>query len=75
MASDLPEDDLRRPDEPSVLPNDDGNGLSEGAIRTQIFPTLAPCFNLSRGLLITLVFVGDVVLATLAWIIVGIVMR
>jgi len=78
MASDLPEDGLRPSQnntEASVFPNDDGNGLSQRAIWPQGLPTLAPWSNLSWGLFLPLVFAGNVVLATLAWIIVGIVMR
>jgi hypothetical protein len=37
--------------------------------------TQAPWCNLSWGLFLPLVFAGNVVLATLAWIIAGIVMR
>jgi hypothetical protein len=78
MASDLLEDGLRPSQnntEASVFPNDDCNGLSQGAIWPQGLPTLAPWSNLSWGLFLPLVFAGNVVLATLAWIIVGIVMR
>jgi hypothetical protein len=56
MASDLPEDGLRpsqNNSEASVLPNDDGNGLSQGAIWPQALPTLAPWSNLSWGLYLT----------------------
>jgi hypothetical protein len=72
MASDLPEDGLRpsqNNSEASVFPNDDGNGLSQGAILPQGLPTLAPWSNLSWGLFLPLVFASNVVLATLAWII------
>jgi hypothetical protein len=78
MASDLREDGLRRSQndsEASVFPHDDGNGLSQGAIWPQGLPTLAPWSNLSWGLFLPLVFAGNVVLATLAWIVVGIVMK
>jgi hypothetical protein len=78
MASDLPEDGLgpsQNNTEASVFPNDDGNRLSQAAIWPQGLPTLAPWSNLSWGLFLPLVFAGNVVLATLAWIIVGIVMR
>jgi hypothetical protein len=78
MASDLREDGLRRSQndsEASVFPHDDGNGLSQGAIWPQGLPTAAPWSNLSWGLFLPLVFAGNVVLATLAWIIVGIVMK
>src|ERR1700675_1697403 len=78
MASDLPEmasDVPQNNTEASVLPNDDGNGLSQGTIWPEGLPTLAPWSNLSWGLFLPLVFAGNVVVATLAWIIVGFVMR
>jgi hypothetical protein len=43
MASDVPQNDT----EASVFPNDDGNGLSQGAIWPEGLPTLAPWSNLS----------------------------
>jgi len=78
MASDLPEMASNVPQndtEASVFPDDDGNGLSQGAIWPEGLPTLAPWSNLSWGLFLPLVFAGNVVLPTLAWIIVGIVMK
>jgi hypothetical protein len=71
MASDVPQNDT----EASVFLNDDGNGLSQGAIWPEGLPTLAPWSNLSWGLFLPLVFAGNVVVAALAWIIVGFVMR
>jgi hypothetical protein len=78
MTSDLPEmasDALQNDTEASVFPNNDGNGLSQGAIWPEGPPTLAPWSNLSWGLFLPLVFAGNVVVAALAWIIVGFVMR
>jgi hypothetical protein len=49
-------------------------GLSQGT-RLEGFPTVAPWSKLSWGLFLPLVFGGNVVVATLAWIIVGLVMR
>ena len=51
MASDVPQNDT----EASVFPNDDGNGLSQGAIWPEGLPTLAPWSNLSSDLLISAV--------------------
>ena len=39
------------------------------------FPTRAPWHNLSWGLFLPLVFAGNIVLATLDWIIVWLIMR
>jgi len=44
-------------------------------ITTPSLQAAAPWRNLGWGLLIPLVFAGNVVVATLAWIIVGMVMR
>jgi hypothetical protein len=44
-------------------------------ITTPSLQAAAPWRNLRWGLLIPLVFAGNVVVATLAWIIVGMVMR
>jgi hypothetical protein len=49
-------------------------GLSQGT-RLEGFPALAPWSKLSWGLFLPLVFVGNVVVATFAWIIVGSLMR
>jgi hypothetical protein len=48
-----------------------GDGLSQWGISTEALPKL----KLSWGLFLPLVFAGNVVVATLAWIIVGLVMR
>jgi hypothetical protein len=50
-------------------------GLSQGVIWPEGFPTVAPWSKLSWGLFLPLVFGGNVVVATLAWIIVGLFMR
>jgi hypothetical protein len=62
-------DASRRDDRPSQ------RGFSQGGIWPEGLPTLAPWSKLSWGLFLPLVFAGDVVLATLAWIIVGLVTR
>ena len=51
------------------------NGLSQGASWPEGLPALAPLSKLSWGLFLPLVFAGNVVVATLAWIIVGLVLR
>jgi hypothetical protein len=51
------------------------NGLSRGASWPEGLPAFAPWSKLSWGLVLPLVFAGNVVVATLGWIIVGLVMR
>ena len=51
------------------------NGFWQGASWPEGLPALAPWSKLSWGLFLPLVFAGNVVVATLAWIIVGLVMR
>jgi hypothetical protein len=56
-------------------PSRGDNGLSRGASWPEGLPALAPWSKLSWGLALPLVFAGNVVVATLAWIIIGLVMR
>ena len=49
-------------------------GLSQEVVWLESRSTLAPWSVLSWGLFLPLVFAGNVVVATLAWIIVGLVM-
>jgi hypothetical protein len=51
------------------------NGFFSVTTRLEGFPTLAPWSKLSWGFLLPVVFVGNIVVATSAWIIVGLVMR
>jgi hypothetical protein len=51
------------------------SGLSQGTIWPPGHLTLAPWSKLSWGLFVPLVFAGNVAVATLAWIIVGLVVR
>jgi hypothetical protein len=51
-----------------------GDGLSQWGISTEAPPKLAPWSKLSWSLFL-LVFAGNVVVAVLAWVIVGLVMR
>jgi hypothetical protein len=50
-------------------------GDGQWGISTEALPKLAPGSKLSWGIFLPLVFAGNVVVATLAWIIVGLVMR
>jgi hypothetical protein len=52
-----------------------GDGISQWGISTEALPNLAPWNKLSWGLFLPLVFAGNVVVATLAWIIVGLLMQ
>ena len=52
-----------------------GDGLSQWRISTEALPKFAPWSKLSWSLLLPLVFAGNVVVAVLAWVIVGLVMR
>jgi len=52
-----------------------GNGLSQWGISTEALPKLAPWSKLSWRLLLPLVLAGNVVVAVLAWVIVGLAMR
>jgi hypothetical protein len=49
--------------------------LSKWGISTEALPKFAPWSKLSWCLLLPLVFAGNVVVAVLAWVIVGLVMR
>ena len=72
MASDL----LRRDTETSgVAKSWRGKGPSQEAIWPEGLSTFAPWSKLSWGLLVPLVFAGNVVVATLSWFIVELVMR
>jgi hypothetical protein len=53
----------------------DHDGLSQWGISTEALPKSAPLSKLSWSLLLPLVFAGNVVVAVLAWVIVGLVMR
>jgi hypothetical protein len=53
----------------------DHDGLSQCGISTEALPKSAPWSKLSWSLLLPLVFAGNVVVAVLAWVIVGLVMR
>ena len=80
MNSKLPPSDQEVHDqEPTALPPSDmgegRHGLSQGAMRPERIPTLAPWSTLSWGIFVPIVFASNVVVATLAWIIVGLVMR
>jgi hypothetical protein len=59
----------------STLHPRDHDGLSKWGISTEALPKLAPWCKLSWFLLLPLVFAGNVVVAVLAWVIVGLVMR
>jgi hypothetical protein len=52
-----------------------GDGLSQWGISTEALPPLAPWSKLGWGLFLPLVFAGNVAVALLAWVIVGLVMR
>jgi hypothetical protein len=70
MASNLPpRDDV------TVVASRQGDGLSQWGVSTEALPKLAPWSKLSWSLFLPLVFAGNVVVATLAWVIVGLVMR
>ena len=77
MAANLPQRDTKASVSPTsnVAKSRHGNGLSQGAISPEGLPTLAPWHKLGWGLFLPLVFASNVIVATLAWIIVGKVMR
>jgi hypothetical protein len=58
----------------SILRPRDPDGLSKWGISTEALPKFAP-FKLSWFHLLPLVFAGNVAVAVLAWVIVGLVMR
>jgi hypothetical protein len=53
----------------------DHDGLSQWGISTEALPKSAPWSKLRWSLLLPLVFAGNVVVAVLAWVIVGLLMR
>jgi hypothetical protein len=57
-------------------PHDQRDAISsQWGISTEALPKLAPWSKLSWSLLLPLVFAGNVVVAVLAWVIVGLAMR
>jgi hypothetical protein len=76
MASNQPHSDTeaRMHLTPNVAKSRHANGFSQRAIWPQL-PTLSPWHKLGWGLFLPLMFAGNVVVATLAWIIVGLVIR
>jgi hypothetical protein len=59
----------------STLHPRDHDDLSQWGISTRALPKFAPWPKSSWYLLLPLVFAGNVVVAVLAWVIVGLVMR
>jgi hypothetical protein len=59
----------------AILHPRDHDGLSRSGISAEALPKFAPWSKLSWFLLVPLVFAGNVVVAMLAWVIVGLVMR
>jgi hypothetical protein len=66
---------LRENSMASKLHPRDHDGLSQWRISTEALPKFAPWSKLSWSLLLPLVFAGNVFVAVLAWVIVGLVMR